>query len=179
MPDQRLYALSEKIGVVGKSSPFGGTVDLGWRKKRYEIKAAYNSRNVLEIPDHTRFRASANATAEQHFAHTFLHEMAHATGLKLECKRAIWNRFGSSAYAREEMVADLTAYIMAHRLGLAPVSLAGVTWYIDNWSRAIKHEHRAEARAYAEREALRAADYLTKLWGEVSSKRSASVNTTN
>lgn len=165
MPDKRLHLLAAKLGVVGKSSPFGELVDFGWRKKRYKIQASYSSDNVLQIPDHTRFKADPHATAEQNFAHTLLHELAHATGARKECRRPTWNRFGSAGYAREEMVADLTAHIMAHRLGLAPRSTANVSWYVDNWSRQLRDK--AQARDYAKREALRAADYLTKLWGEI------------
>ena len=169
MPDKRLYALAAKLGVRGKSSPFGGLIDYGWRKKRYIIRACYTSKNELQIPDHTRFRGDAYATAQQNFCHTMLHEMAHATGARPECVRPIWNRFGSSAYAREEWVADLTAYIVASRLGLASPSVANVAYYIDSWGRSIKDKD--EARAYAEREALRAADYLMNLLTETEQPR--------
>ena len=165
MPDRRLYVLAAKVGVVGKSSPFGGLVDFGWRKKRYEIKASYSSQNVLQIPDHTRFSSNDHATAAENFAHTLLHEIAHATGTRAECKRVIFNPFDRAGYAREELVADMAAHIMAHRLGLAPKSVANVAWYVDNWSGRL--DDKQEARAYAEREALRTADYLTKLWGEI------------
>ncbi len=122
MPDKRLYQLALKVGVGGKSSPFGGIVDFGWRRKRYEPKAAYSpSRNMLEIPDPTRFKGNAHATAEQNFVHTFLHEIAHATSRRPECERQVVYGFGSFGYAREEWVAELTAHIMAHRLGLARI----------------------------------------------------------
>lgn len=164
MPDRRLYALALKLGVRGKTSAFGGLVDLGWRKKRYVIKAAYSSRNTLEIPDHTRFKGNADATAEQMFAHTILHEIAHATGARDACKRLIWGSTRED-YAREEWVADLTARIMAERLGLAPANVANTAWYIDNWGRAITDK--AAARQYATREALKAADHLCRLWADI------------
>ena len=76
MPDRRLYVLAAKVGVIGKSSPFGGLVDFGWRKKCYDVKASYSSRNVLQIPDHTGFLGNEHATAAENFAQTLLHEIA-------------------------------------------------------------------------------------------------------
>ena len=165
MPDKRLYQLAIKLGVRGKSSPFGGLIDRGWRKKRYEIRACYTSKNEWQIPDHSRFQNNDHATAEQNFSHTFLHEIAHATGNKAASRRALFNRFGTEAYAREEWVADLTASIVAKRMGLAPSSIGNVAWYIDSWGRSIKDKD--DARAYAEREALRAADYLMSLLDQI------------
>lgn len=173
MPDERLHRLALKLGVGGLSTPSGGLVDYGWRRKRHEAKAALTYRNragswrwMIEMPDHTRFKGNAHATAEQNYAQSFLHEIVHATALTAECRRPVNNRKGGEDYAREEGVADLAAHIVATRLGLAPASPANVAWYVDNWGKRMGWD-KPVARAYIEREALKAADYLTKLWSEL------------
>lgn len=52
------------------------------------------------------------------FARTLLHEQGHATGAPKRLDREIGARFGTDRYAREELVAELSAMFSAQALGI-------------------------------------------------------------
>lgn len=58
-------------------------------------------------------------------ASTLLHEQVHSTGHPSRLNREIRNKFGSEAYAREELVAELGSAMAYSRLGLAYPELEG------------------------------------------------------
>ena len=62
---------------------------------------------------------------------------------------------------REELVAETTAQIVMHRLGLATAVSGSAAHYLQSWLDRCYDQ--AAARAYAEREARKAADYLCAL----------------
>ena len=52
----------------------------------------------------------------EHYLATALHELAHWSGAKHRLDRQLNNRFGTKAYAAEELVAELSAaFLCAHR----------------------------------------------------------------
>jgi antirestriction protein ArdC len=93
------------------------------------------------------------------FYNTAFHELTHWTGHKSRCGRDLKNRFGSQAYAAEELIAELGAAFMAAEFGFdGDVRHAG---YIATWIELLKSDKRAFFTACSK--AQQAADYLRGL----------------
>lgn len=96
---------------------------------------------------------------------TAFHEAAHSTGHKTRLNRPITNSFGSSAYAMEELVAELTSMLTVLHLGgdfnpdLVEEEHANHTAYLKNWLTACK-EDKGKALSMAFSEAQKATDYI-------------------
>ena len=115
------------------------------------------SRDVIHMPPVERFETAAG------FAATLLHESAHATGSvqRLDRLRAR-NRFGDQGYAREEIVADVAAAMVAARLGIAP-DFEQTAAYLDSWIAVLRSDARAIVQAASAAQA--AADWLIERGG--------------
>jgi antirestriction protein ArdC len=94
-----------------------------------------------------------------HFYNVAFHELTHWTGHKSRLDRDLKNRFGSRAYAAEELVAELGAAFLSAEFGLdGDVRNAG---YIAQWIELLKADKRAFFTACSK--ASKAADYLRGL----------------
>ena len=68
---------------------------------------------------------------------TIFHETGHSTGNKARLNRNINNIFGSGGYAREELVAELTAAMVCAACGIeTDESMRNSTAYIQDWKQA-------------------------------------------
>lgn len=78
---------------------------------------------------------------------TLFHELGHSTGhaSRLDRFGDKWqdHAFGSAAYGREELVAEMTAAYLCGETGISPDTLEQSAAYIDSWRRAIKEDVRA------------------------------------
>ena len=86
------------------------------------------------------------------------HELTHWTGAKARLDLDLSGRFGSDAYAMEELVAELGAAFVAGHLGLSPVPRTDHAAYIASWLKVIRSDPRAIITAASRAQA--AADYL-------------------
>jgi antirestriction protein ArdC len=87
---------------------------------------------------------------------TALHELGHWTAHPTRLKRDLTGRFGSTAYAREELIAELTSAFLCAHLGIAPqVRHAD---YLANWLAVLKSDNRAIFHAASQ--ASKAADFV-------------------
>ena len=69
-------------------------------------QACYNpATDTIYMPDTGRFYDAENASRTEAFYAVLLHELTHWTGHPARCDRDLMNRFGSEAYAMEELVA--------------------------------------------------------------------------
>ena len=85
-----------------------------------------------------------------------LHELGHWTGHASRLARDQTGRFGSAAYAREELVAELAAAFLCAALGIQPnVRHAD---YLGSWLAVLRADSRAIVRAASQ--ASRAAEFL-------------------
>lgn len=74
---------------------------------------------------------------------TLAHEIGHATGAKHRLDRQLANRFGSEAYAAEELIAELAAaFVLAH-LGIACEPRHDHAQYLASWLRVLQNDSRA------------------------------------
>lgn len=100
-------------------------------------KAFYNPvKDQMQLPDRTRFRCPEN------FYVVGFHELTHWTGHKSRLARDLKNRFGTEAYAMEELVAELGAAFISAETGVKG-KLEHHASYIDSWLRVLKGDKRA------------------------------------
>ena len=87
-----------------------------------------------------------------HYYATLAHELSHWTGHPSRLGRALRNRFGSAAYAAEELVAELSSAMLGAELGLPVAHLDSHASYIDHWLKLLRDDDRAILTAAAKAE---------------------------
>lgn len=110
------------------------------------------SRDYIQLPP---FPAFADAVA---YYGTALHEAGHATAAPHRVGRDLSGRFGSQAYAAEELVAELCAAFVCADLGLAVEPRPDHAAYIASWLKVLKEDPRAIFNAASKAQA--AADWM-------------------
>ena len=101
-----------------------------------------------------------------HYYATLAHELSHWTGHASRLDRNLKNRFGSAAYAAEELVAELSSAMIGAELGLPVTHLDSHASYIEHWLKLLKQDDRAILTAAAK--ADEASRLLLKLGGRIS-----------
>jgi antirestriction protein ArdC len=86
-----------------------------------------------------------------------LHELAHASGHANRLNRDLSGGFGSTAYAKEELRAELTSVAVGSMIGL-PCDIPNHASYLQSWIAVLKQDRREIFHAAAE--AQRMADYI-------------------
>lgn len=92
--------------------------------------------------------------SEEAFLRTTLHEMGHSTGHESRLNRDQINSFGTPAYAKEELVAELTSIFVQAKLG---IKLEGEhfnnhTAYLQSWIGALQNDPNELFRAISQAE---------------------------
>lgn len=98
-----------------------------------------------------------------HYYATLAHELSHWTGHASRLDRDLKHRFGTAAYAAEELVAELSSAILGAELGLPVAHLDNHASYINHWLKLLKDDDRAILTAAAKAE--EASGLLLKLGG--------------
>ena len=118
-------------------------------------RAYYNMKDDrVVLPERSQF-ASQSA-----YTHTALHELGHATGHPDRLNRPTLVKhggFGSEAYAREELRAEIAAMMTGERLGVGHEPRHG-TAYVASWIKALENDPK-EIRSAAV-DAQRISDWL-------------------
>ena len=70
------------------------------------------------------------------------HEMAHSTGVEKRLGRDMEGHFGDPKYAKEELVAELTAAMVGNTMGFDKRILDNNAKYVDGWIDTLKKEPR-------------------------------------
>lgn len=120
-----------------------------------KIWDGYPNRPILnhQVCDSANYRPSldvltlppiASFPTEVAYAETLFHEMTHSTGHESRVNRFkeegdAPRPFGSPVYAREELVAELGAVMLAGHAGLE-FDLANSAAYVENWLSALKND---------------------------------------
>lgn len=114
-------------------------------------KACYvPSHDFVAMPPMEAFKDASG------FHATELHELGHWTAHETRLNRDLTNRFGTRAYAAEELIAEFTAAFLCAHLGIkGELRHAG---YIENWLELLRRDNRAVFTAASK--ASQAADYL-------------------
>jgi antirestriction protein ArdC len=120
-------------------------------------KACYvPSMDFVALPPRHQFRSL------EHFYATELHELAHWSAHEKRLNRDLKGRFGTKAYAAEELVAELSAAFLCAHLGIEG-ELRHAD-YVANWVALLKEDDRAIFTAASK--ASQAAEYL-RMFSEV------------
>lgn len=134
----------------------------GAEVRRGERAAFYdNIGDFVGMPDMDRFRDTPSRTATEAYYGTLLHELTHWTKAPHRLDRQLGKKFGTTAQAAEELVAELGAAFLAAELGLESEPRLDHAHYIDSWLQALKNDKTAIFTAAAR--ASDAVEYLTNL----------------
>lgn len=118
---------------------------------RSDTKAYYHiGTDTVHTPPQESFFEPIN------FYRTALHELTHWSGAKHRLNRDFTGRFGSTAYAREELVAEIGSAFLCATLGIVPTVRHAD--YIGNWLEVLKNDCRAIVSAASH--ASKASDFL-------------------
>lgn len=111
------------------------------------------STDSICLPAPDRFETAAA------FVATWTHEAVHSTGHKSRLKRDLTGHMGSASYAREELVAELGAFLLCRRLHVSscPESHAA---YLSHWVEMLREEPRILLKVLSD--ARKAADLITE-----------------
>lgn len=91
----------------------------------------------IHMPERERFGRPVNAYA------VALHELSHWTGHSSRLNRDFNGRFGSEAYAFEELVAELGSAFLVARLGLSGARMENHASYVQSWLKILKNDKTA------------------------------------
>ncbi len=108
--------------------------------------------DAIQMPPADSFRDAHG------YAATLAHELVHWSGNGSRLAREYGKRFGDSAYAREELVAEMGAAFLCADLGIALEPREDHAAYLASWLDVLKADKRAIVTAASA--AQRAADYL-------------------
>ena len=104
-------------------------------KVQYSDSAYYSpSSDHIVCPQREQFPQGAE------FYGTLLHEMAHSTGSPQRLNRTFGSFFGDALYAREELVAELTAALCGAFFGYAAAPQENNAAYLKHWLTKLKEE---------------------------------------
>lgn len=117
------------------------------------------SADCIEMPPYEQFIDTPTASAAEGYYATVLHELVHWTSPSHRCNRDLGRRFGSHAYAREELVAEIGAAFLCAELSITLEPRPDHAAYLANWLSVLKSDKRAIFTAAAS--AQRAVDWLT------------------
>ena len=146
----------EPAGRRRRIDAFFARIDAQLRHKGSE--AYYEPvRDRITMPPTTLFEGF------DHYYATLAHELSHWTGHSSRLDRDLKNRFGSEAYAAEELVAELSSAILGAELGLPVTHLDNHASYISHWLKLLKSDDRAMLMAAAKAE--EASSLLLRLGG--------------
>lgn len=112
---------------------------------RRENGAYYSpSRDIVVLPMKAQFNTS-NSPDEiyrdgMEFYSTMLHEMTHSTMTPERLNREMGGKFGDPKYAKEELVAELTAAMISHSMGFDSKITDNSAAYLDSWISVLKKE---------------------------------------
>lgn len=140
LPEREIVPVAEEV-IAASGVPFR----IGGDKAFYAPAL-----DEVQVPPQPAFYDQVN------YYRTALHELTHATGHPKRLGRDLANPFGSPAYAREELVAELGSAFLCAALGIVPTVRHAD--YIGSWLAVLREDNRAIFRAASA--ASKAADWL-------------------
>ena len=128
---------------------------------RHGLSRAFYSpaEDFVGMPSPERFDRGENYYA------TLYHELTHATGHQSRLNRkgvggtdGEWSAFGSTPYAKEELVAEMGAAFLCGNAGIVERTVDNSAAYVANWLERLKQDVRLVVQAAAQ--AQKAADFI-------------------
>jgi antirestriction protein ArdC len=103
--------------------------------------------DIVHMPNRSLFTATATSSATECYYSTLAHELTHWTGHTSRLSRDFTGRFGSDAYAFEELVAELGAAMLCAQLGISIEPRPDHAQYLNNWLKVLKSDNAAILKA--------------------------------
>lgn len=135
--EQTAFQVNERVEAILRES----NADI---REQKSDRAYYNvTADCIVLPEREQFDDEAA------FYATALHELGHWTGHPSRLDRNINNPFGSMEYAKEELRAEISAFMNAQRLGVShdPAPHAS---YVDSWIKVLNDDPKEITRASAD-----------------------------
>lgn len=102
------------------------------------------SRDIVVLPMKAQFNTGSTPDEiyrdGMEFYSTMLHEMTHSTITPERLNREMGGKFGDLKYAKEELVAELTAAMISHSMGFDSKITDNSAAYLDSWIGVLKKE---------------------------------------
>ena len=118
-------------------------------------RAAYvPAGDYITLPDLAQFEHASD------YYSTSAHEHAHWSGHSSRLARDLSGRFGTDAYAAEELIAELSAAFTCARLGISTTPRPDHAAYLASWLRVLRAD--SSALFHAASKAQAATDYLAQ-----------------
>lgn len=164
-----VFNASDVVGIEPYKAPELTPADISARNELIEQVIAGsqapifydgNGRNYYSpTSDEIHLTDRAAFKSDEFFYNTALHEMAHSTGHSSRLNRE-GGRFGSAAYAREELVAEISSVLVAAEFGLvySDRTIENSAEYVRSWARLIRDN--PQTLIDATFDASRATDYV-------------------
>lgn len=111
--------------------------------------------DTVHIPNINKFTTSDN------YYLSLAHEVAHWTGAETRLDRTKGKRFADATYCFEELIAELTAAMVAGRFGLLEANLENHASYLQSWIDGLKADKNAIFAA--SKMAFEAYDFMCEL----------------
>ena len=167
IPMLRAYTVfhaSQIDGIPAMAQPT--PPEVSWRRPEAVETIVRNSGVVVRVgggqafyspgSDHIQMPPHQTFASPEGYAATMLHELGHASGAKHRLDRDLTGRFGTAAYAAEELRAEIASALMCAELGL-PCEIPNHASYLQSWLGKLREDKREIFRAAAA--AQRIADY--------------------
>ncbi|VTY02227.1 DNA primase TraC [Prevotella melaninogenica] len=153
LPDSEGMYINEEIdSLLAHSKPSvwkSGKDNLSWYcpiEQTDNISSPhYNlSKDFIKVPLKNQYKTSDSKEGifadGQAFYATLLHEMAHSTGPKGRLNRDMNGSFGDKKYAKEELVAELSAALISSTMGFDKRINDNNAKYVSSWLKVLKEE---------------------------------------
>lgn len=133
--------------------------------KRPEIRHGGGRACYVPSVDRVDMPKPESFVSEQNYYSVLFHELTHATGHESRLNRkgvgtpdGEWSAFGSTPYAREELVAEMGAAFLAGHAGIVERTINNSAAYVQSWLQRLKEDSRLIVQAAAQ--AQKAADFI-------------------
>lgn len=140
LPNREVVPRAERL-----ANATGAKIRLGGNRAFYDPAA-----DAVQLPPQPAFTDQIN------FYRTCFHELGHWTGHQSRLERDQSGRFKTKSYAREELVAELTAAFTCASLDIVPTVRHAD--YLESWLAVLKEDKRAIFHAASQ--ASKATDYM-------------------
>jgi len=108
-----------------------------------DVQHGGNQAYYSPVSDHIQMPSFQAFSEAVPYYSTLAHEHTHWTANAGRCDRQLGKRFGDSAYAAEELIAELGAAFTCAHLGLSTEPRADHAAYIQSWLKVLKADKRA------------------------------------
>ena len=131
-PIERIEAADRFIQATGARIEHGGD------------RAFYRpSTDHIQMPDEGLFCGTDTMSRDEGYYAVQLHELCHWTSHAARCNRELGKRFGTQAYAAEELVAEIGAAMLCAEIGVTQDTRADHAQYLANWLKLLKDDSKA------------------------------------